>query len=73
MVCYHTSGNWIATTLQGKEITFNCEKNGMCHGFPYINMHSTNAVAMVQTVCQRYEGYTKRKFKMPLLPERPKP
>ncbi len=33
----------------------------MCHGFPYINMQSTNAVAMIQTVCQQYEGFTKRK------------
>jgi hypothetical protein len=60
-VSYHTSGNWIVTTPQGKEITFYRKENGVCHRFPYIDMHSTNAVAMVQTVCQRYEGYTKRK------------
>ncbi len=33
----------------------------MCHGFPYIDMQSMDAVAMIQTVCQRYEGFTKRK------------
>jgi hypothetical protein len=60
-VSYHTGGNWIVTTPQGKEITFHCEENGMCRRFPFIDMHSTNAVAMVQTVRQRYEGYTKRK------------
>jgi hypothetical protein len=61
IVSYHTSGNWIATTPQGKEITFHCKENGMCHGFPYINMHSTNAAAMIRTVCQHYEGYTMHK------------
>jgi hypothetical protein len=33
----------------------------VCCGFPYINMQSTDAVAMIQTVCQQYEGFTKRK------------
>jgi hypothetical protein len=60
-VSYHTGDNWIITTPQGEEITFHCKENGMCHGFLYINMHSTDAVAMVQTICQCYEGYTKRK------------
>jgi hypothetical protein len=48
-------------TAQGKEITFHQEKNGVCHGFPYIDMHSTNAVVMIQTICQWYEGFTKCK------------
>ena len=34
----------------------------MCHGFPYIDMQTKEAVAMAQTIHQRYEGYTKRKF-----------
>ncbi len=33
----------------------------MCRGFPYIDMQSTDAVAMIQTVCQQYEGFTKHK------------
>ena len=33
----------------------------MCRGFPYINMQSTDAVAMIQTVRQQYEGFTKCK------------
>jgi hypothetical protein len=60
-VRYHTGGNLIDTTPKGNEITFHCKENGVCHRLPYINMHSTNAVAMVQTVRQHYEGYTKRK------------
>ncbi len=61
MVSYHTGGNCIITTPQGKEITFHHKENGVCRGFPYNDMHSTNAVAMVQTIRQRYEGYTKHK------------
>jgi hypothetical protein len=38
MVSYHTGGNWIIMPPQGKEITFHQEENGMCRGFPYINM-----------------------------------
>jgi hypothetical protein len=59
-VSYHTGGNWIVTTLQGREITFHQEKNGVCRGFPYIDMQSLDAVAMIQTVRQQYEGFTKR-------------
>jgi hypothetical protein len=33
----------------------------VCRGFPYIDMQSTDAMAMIQTVCQQYEGFTKRK------------
>jgi hypothetical protein len=58
-VSYHTGGNWIVTTPQGEEITFHQEKDGMCCGFPYIIMQTKEAVAMAQTICQSYEGYTK--------------
>jgi hypothetical protein len=61
MLCYHTGGNWIATTSQGKEITFHREKNGVCCGFPYIDMQSTDAVAMIRTAWQQYEGLIKCK------------
>jgi hypothetical protein len=61
MGSYHTGGNWIITNPPGKEITFHREENGMCCGFPYINVHSMNAMAMVETVRQHYEGYTKHK------------
>ncbi len=54
MVSYHTGGNWIVTTPQGKEITFHREENSVCRGFPYIDMQSMDAVVMIQTVCQRY-------------------
>jgi hypothetical protein len=29
-VSYHTGGNWIVTTPQGKEITFHRKENGVC-------------------------------------------
>jgi hypothetical protein len=60
-VSYHTGGNWIVTTPHGNEITFHLEEDGMCCGFPYIDMQSMAAVAMIQTVCQHYEGLTKCK------------
>jgi hypothetical protein len=59
-VSYHTRGNWIVTTPHGKEITFHREENGVCCGFPYIDMQSKAAMAMIQTVCQQYEDFTKR-------------
>ncbi len=59
-VSYHTRGNWIVTTPHGKEITFHREENGVCRGFLYIDMQSKAAVAMIQTVCQQYKGFTKR-------------
>jgi hypothetical protein len=58
-VSYHTRGNWIVTTPHGKEITFHQEVNGVCRAFLYINMQSKAAMAMIQTVCQQYEGFTK--------------
>jgi hypothetical protein len=60
-VSYHTGGNWIVTTPHGDKITFHQEEDGVCHGFSYIDMQSKAAVAMIQTVRQRYEGFTKRK------------
>jgi hypothetical protein len=62
-VSYHTGGNWIVTTPRGEEITFLQEENGICREFPYINMQSMDAVAMIQTICQCYKGFTKRKVK----------
>ena len=60
-VSYHTGGNWIVTTPHGKEITFHQEEDGVCRGFPYIDMNSETAMAMIQTVRQRYTSFTKRK------------
>ncbi len=60
-VSYHTGGNWIVTTPHGNEITFHQEEDGVCRSFPYIDMQSKAAVAMIQTVRQRYKGFTKRK------------
>jgi hypothetical protein len=62
-VSYHTGGNWIVTTHRGKEIAFLREENGVCRGFPYINMQSMDYVAMIQTVHQRYKGFTEREVK----------
>ncbi len=59
-VSYHTRGNWIVTAPHGDKITFHREEDGMCHGFLYIDMQSKAAVAMIQTVRQHYEGFTKR-------------
>ncbi len=46
-VSYHTGGNWIISTPHGEEITFHREEDGMYCGFPYINMQSKAAVAMI--------------------------
>jgi hypothetical protein len=64
MVSYHTGGNWIVTTPHGKEITFHQEEDGVCRGFPYIDMQSKAAMAMIQTVRQHYEGFTKREVQV---------
>jgi hypothetical protein len=60
-VSYHTRGNWIVTTPHGDKITFHREEDGVCRGFPYIDMQSKAAVAMIQTIRQHYKGFTKRK------------
>jgi hypothetical protein len=59
-VSYHTGGNWIITTPHDKEITFHREESDVYRGFLYINMQSKAAMAMIQTVCQQYKGFTKR-------------
>ncbi len=48
-VSYHTGGNWIVTTPHGDEITFHQEEDGVCRGFPYIDVQSKVAVAMIQS------------------------
>jgi hypothetical protein len=60
---YHTGGNWIITTPQGKNITFHHEPDSVCRGFPYLDMRSELAVAMVQTIRKCYEGFTQRKVR----------
>ncbi len=67
IVSYHTGRNWTVTTPQGKEITFLQEENGVCRGFPYIDMQSIDALAMVQTLRQRYQGFTKCKVKVAIV------
>jgi hypothetical protein len=62
-ISYHTGGNWIITTPQGKDITFHREPDGICHGFPYLDKHSELAVAMLQTICKCYKGFTQRKVR----------
>jgi hypothetical protein len=44
----------------GEEIIFQRETDCICCGFPYLDMRSTAAVAMVQTMRQHYKGFTKR-------------
>jgi hypothetical protein len=44
-------------------IIFNRKTDGVCHGFSYLDLHSTPAVAMVQTIGQRYKGLTQRVVK----------
>jgi hypothetical protein len=60
-VSYQIGGEWIVTTPHGEEIIFHLKTKSICRGFPYLDMHSTAAVAMVQTICQRYKGFTKCK------------
>ena len=44
---YHTGEKWIVMIPQGKEIIFHREENGVCRGFPHINMQFMDAVAMI--------------------------
>ena len=34
----HTHADWFVTTPEGKDITFNCDKE-VCTGMPYIELH----------------------------------
>jgi hypothetical protein len=58
---YQTGGKWFVTTPHGEVIIFHHKTDGICRGFPDLDMHSTAAVATIQTIPQRYEGFTKRK------------
>ena len=51
---------WTVTTPQGKKIVFE-QDSGLCNRMPYIDMREvTEGFAMVQTVRQNFEGYTKK-------------
>ena len=60
---YQTNSDWIITSPQGKEIVLK-KDTGRCDRFPYLDVRGYSQgqddVAMVQTVRENYEGYTKR-------------
>ena len=54
---------WTVTTPQGKKIVFE-QDSGLCNRMPYIDMREvTEGFAMVQTVHQNFEGYTKKQVR----------
>ena len=64
---------WTVTTPEGHVIPFK-KDTGKCCGFPYIEMGSLEALALlmqsvdkVETVRENYEGFTKRDVKKALL------
>lgn len=67
VINYSTHGEWVVTTPQGKEIVFKRD-TGLCNRMPYIDMREhQGAFAMVQTVRDKFEGYTKRQVEKAIL------
>ena len=61
---YNTNRDWVVTTSEGEEIVFKKE-TGKYKGFPFIEMDSQEALALLQSVLKvetvrgNYEGFTK--------------
>ena len=68
----YTNNIWTVTTPEGDIIPFK-KDTGKCRGFPYIEMGSLEALALMQsvgkveTVRENYEGFTKRDVKKAVL------
>ena len=69
---YRTGNVWEVTSPDGKiTLKFLNEKKGICKGMPYIDLSkpdehivhnddtTTDGLAMVETVCKNYEGFTR--------------
>ena len=60
----YSNGLWTVTTPEGHVIPFK-KDTGKCRGFPYIEMGSLDALALLQsvekieTVRDNYEGFTR--------------
>ena len=67
VVDYNTKRNRVVTTPSGKEIIFK-KDTGICDGMPYIYMREhQEAFAMVETVCQHFEGFTQKQVEDAIL------
>ena len=56
-------GTWLVTSPEGKVITFNTDVGGgLMNGMPYLDMRDKEAVALLNTVRDNFEGYTKRQI-----------
>ena len=63
VLSYHTHGEWVVTKPNGEEVIFKKDTGG-CGGMPFLNLReSESAVSMVQTIRERFEGYTDREIK----------
>ena len=67
VIDYNTKRNWTVTTPQGKDIVFK-KDTGLCEGMSYINMREhQEGVAMLETVRNNFEGYTKKQVENAIL------
>ena len=57
----HTDRDWVVTSPQGRRTIFKRD-TGVCQGMPYIDLreHGEEGLAMIATVRQRFEGYTRK-------------
>ena len=66
----YTNGSWIAVTPGSAVVNFLLDR-GVCNGMPYIDMTrpedfitpAVDGVAMIKTVRNNYEGFTKEQIK----------
>ena len=57
-------GAWLVTSPEGKIITFtvDTDEDSLTKGMPYLDMRDKQAVALLNTVRDNFEGYTKRQI-----------
>ena len=62
-VHYDTDGDWVVTSPKGGKVVFTRD-TGLCDGMPYIDVrdHATEAFAMIQTVRDNFEHFTKEEI-----------
>ena len=59
IVKYDTHGECTILTPKGKNIVFQRD-TGLCNQMPYINIHQyKDPFALLQTVCNNFEGFTR--------------
>ena len=68
IVSTHTKGDWVVTTIKGKNIVFKWD-TGLCKGMSYINFFKhKKVISMIETVHKKFVGATKLEIKKSIQP-----